>query len=622
MLVRVKSKQVAKTLFDQIFPLVVGNTKEALKDCDGSLSDALTDAVKKTANCMIANDEQSPTFIIASGAVNYSVPLESKQFSGFIFSVAKAVGAKGLLDTDVKKVINAMSLCASIDAHEVSVSSYNEYLDGSDPTQGVVLNTNEIDGKALVLSNGEISEVDAPTGITFKYAPQNGGLKYDAHHVVDDSIADTLMQLFSNLSKNQFWLIMAYVTYIVSHPRANGLTFPILYLHGNAGTGKTTVARLITKLLGLGENTVKGQPKDGRDLVAIVSKNYVMCFDNCGGISDRMSNLLCSVATGGTMDDRRLHTNTDIVDTRFHQPLIMTAISFPKQYDLCTRALFVKAGKPKVVYASDTEIFRKLDPVLPQAQTWLLEIAAKAMTLMDQVQPIAKHRAADFNTWLAAFEKAAGIKDQSVQQYVNKAQENALNQQVVEHDEFLASIVNVVQQRKQFSGGPTEVHKALMSAILAGMRRLPRNWPQNASALTGKLNRIKEQLAKQGIEVLSGGTRGTNGRKLTLRVMETASVVATPETVPEQPETEVTAPSMEAVPSVESPEPMVEPTQENYYVEELPEIDEGELLGEIELFDEENMGVLVEECEESESKLDWSQMSQEEVDAEVSDFLG
>ncbi|MCV5990315.1 hypothetical protein OFO94_30095, partial [Escherichia coli] len=75
-------------------------------------------------------------------------------------------------------------------------------------------------------------------------------------------------------------------------------------------------------------------------------------------------------------------------------------------------------------------------------------MTAKAMAMLDDVSSIAKFRGGDFNTFLAAFETVLGITDQSVQQGVNKAQEEALNMQALEHDELLASIITIVQQEK------------------------------------------------------------------------------------------------------------------------------------------------------------------------------
>lgn len=153
----------------------------------------------------------------------------------------------------------------------------------------------------------------------------------------------------------------------------------------------------------------------------------------------------------------------------------------------------------------------------------------------------------------------------------------------------------------------------LHSAIMSEMRRLPSNWPQNASALSTKLNRMKEQLEKHGVEVISGGTRGTNGRKLTLRAIEKAQNVE-----------DITAhePSF--------PEPLTypesDPLEVNRSVEELPELDPADMDDDFDPLNESEMDQLMEEHYRIASKFDsapkWHEMTQAESDAATSAFLG
>ncbi|UIJ40441.1 hypothetical protein LWM38_12060 [Vibrio kanaloae] len=621
-----ETEQGPKTPFSPLASPIAVALTQALKHNEDYLSDSLIEALEKTPNCMVALDAGEPIFITSGDAVNYSIPLESNEFFALVAKVARSAGIKGLQRSDIKKAIESLALSATLDAPAVDVSLYNERLDEDDPSLGVVLNMNSIDGKALVLADGEVRTTEEQTGITFRYAPKNGSLAYKQQPINHEEVVYELKRMFSNLDDAQFSSVMAYAGFILSHPRTNGLTFPILYIHGSAGTGKTTIARLLTKLLGLGDDTVKAQPKDGRDLVATVAQNYMICFDNCGGINDKLANAMCSIATGGTVDDRKLYTNTEIVATRFHQPMIMTSISFPKQYDLSTRALFTKAGKPKVVYSSDTEIYRKLDDMLPHAQAWLLDVTAKAMTYLPEVNPISNHRASDFNTFLAGFEKALGINDQSVQQYVNTAQEEALNQQVVEHDELLASVVSVVKQHGCFAGGPSEVHRMLMNSILGSMRRLPRNWPQNASSLTNRLNRIKDSLEKHGVEVISGGPRGTHGRKLTLRKIEAVEVVA-PTLAPEPMAEEALIADLVQEELVmeglsETAEPVVEMESSSLDLDlDLNDVQHEEIKY-LNPADEAELDELMLEDIELNTAPTYREMTQAESDAALSDFLG
>ncbi|MEZ9747196.1 hypothetical protein AB4320_21180 [Vibrio splendidus] len=603
-----KAKAGPKTPFQQVESHFAVMLTQALKENDGKLGDSLAQAMQNVPNAAVALDNSTPVLVVEDGTTNYSTSLNGQISQAVVAKAARASGVKGLTVKSVEKALETVSLDAVLEGAEADVNIFNAYIDVGDRSKGVAIDARSSDGRGLVMSGGEVLLSDQKTDITFRYAPNNGDLQYTPDWEKED-IPSQLQELFSNLSYEQFILIVAYAGFILSHPRADGLTFPILYLHGNAGSGKTTVARLIAMLLGLNGTKVKTQPKDIRDLIATASHNYMLCFDNCGRMSDDLANAMCSVATGGTVDGRKLYTNVDLVETLLLQPMILTAIKFPKQYDLCTRSIFIKAGVPQITYASDTEIYQKLSSILPQAQSWLLSMTAKAMVVMDDVESIAKFRGGDFNTFLAAFETVLGITDQSVQKYVNKAQEEALNMQALEHDELLASIISIVHQHNSFSGGPTAVHKMLHTAIMSDMRRLPSNWPQNASALSTKLNRMKEQLEKHGIEVISGGARGTHGRKLTLRAIDKAQNVegATP------------------VASLSEPV-LIGAEQHNNFVEELPEPILPDIGADFDPLDDSEMDRLMEEYEHEASKFDsapkWHEMTQAESDAATSAFLG
>ncbi len=610
-----KNKTGPKTPFQRVENHLAVMLTQALKENEGKLGDSLAQAMQNLPNAAVALDNSTPVLVVDGGTTNYSTSLNGQISQAVVAKAARAAGVKGLTVKSVEKALETVSLDAVLEGADADVNIFNAYIDVDNKSKGVALDARSSDGRGLVLAGGEVLLSDKETDITFRYAPNNGHLQYVSGWEQQD-IPSKLQELFSNLSYGQFVAIMAYAGFILSHPRADGLTYPILYLHGNAGSGKTTVARLVAMLLGLNGTKVKTQPKDIRDLIATASHNYMLCFDNCGRISDELANGMCSVATGGTVDGRKLYTNVDLVETLLHQPMILTAIKFPKQYDLCTRSIFIKAGKPRITYASDTEIYQKLSAILPYAQSWLLSMTAKAMAMLDDVSSIAKFRGGDFNTFLAAFETVLGITDQSVQQGVNKAQEEALNMQALEHDELLASIITIVQQEKLFTGGPTQVHKMLHSAIMSEMRRLPSNWPQNASALSTKLNRMKEQLEKHGVEVISGGTRGTNGRKLTLRAIEKAQNVE-----------DITAHE----PSFSEPltYPESDPLEVNRSVEELPELpelDPADMDDDFDPLNESEMDQLMEEHYRITSKFDsapkWHEMTQAESDAATSALLG
>lgn len=490
--------------------------RNALLRCGDDLSSAIFESIDQVDSCMLALYRRKPYFIFEGKAMNKMVSVDSPEFLGFIAKSVKLAQGKSVAPRAMSLALESLKNEVILDGLDIDGSEYNAYLDASNPASGVLLDINDPEGRGLLMQDGRVQLAEVPTELTFVDKPSKGALSYVPLSESKVSLEE-LHALFSNLDKSQFYLVLAYITFIFAHPRNEGLTFPMLYVYGSAGTGKTTVVKLITKLLGLGEATVKSLPKSVRDLVAIAANDYVLCFDNVSNISDKLSNAFCNVVTGSTVTDRTLHTNIGTTDTVLHQPMIMTAISLPKQYDLSTRAIFLNSSKPTKRYKNEREIFQLLDNMLPEVQSCLLDATAKTLVHLDDVESIVDHRAASFTQWVAAFEKTIGIEDQSIQKFFTKATEEGLNQQTAEHNPIITSIAEAARECGEFSGTPTEVYRALTRYIEAFETRLPRSWPANANAMSIKLNNSVGLLAKQGVEWFVDAKRGTNGRKATLR---------------------------------------------------------------------------------------------------------
>ena len=104
-------------------------------------------------------------------------------------------------------------------------------------------------------------------------------------------------------------------------------------------------------------------------------------------------------------------------------------------------------------------MYQILDAMLPEVQTWLLKMSAQALEYIDSVEPVAQHRAATFCVWVAAFEKAMGIRDQSVQKHFDQSYRETLKLQSLTHDPVLSSIVSSATELKNISGTPTNIHR-------------------------------------------------------------------------------------------------------------------------------------------------------------------
>jgi len=506
--------------------LLAPHLKNEMLSNGGELSDALSDAVDSCESMATVTYLGNPSLVIEGKAVNSLISLNSPEYTAFVQKSIKLACGKVSTVRAVEAAIAAQVSNALIDGEEIEASEFNTYLD-VDGSTSVVLCCNDTVGTAVQLNDGEVTKIDKPTGLTFVLKPKNGRVEF----VNDDLSVEQRSQfreLFSNLDDHQFNLLIAYVTFILAHPRTEGLSYPIAYIHGGAGTGKTTISRMIAKLLGMRQATIKTMPKSLRDLVATAANDHLMIFDNVSNIKNPMSNAFCSVSTGGTVGDRKLYSNNEISETSLHQPMVITAIELSKQHDLMSRCIFFAASKPTVSYATENDMYQILDAMLPQVQSWLLKISAKALMLTESVKSIATHRASAFCVWTAAMESVLDVKAQELQKYFETSFKETLKMQAVTYDPVLSSIISAITELKHISGTPTNIHRSLTNHIEVNEGRVPRKWPANSNALSNKLGTIDEHLAKHGVlfeKDLKRDNKG--GKKWILSIVQKAKVVET-----------------------------------------------------------------------------------------------
>ena len=116
---------------------------------------------------------------------------------------------------------------------------------------------------------------------------------------------------------------------------------PILMLVGDPGSGKTTMSRVLRRLVDPSKGDLLGQ--DGRaDLPLTFAQHAVPAFDNVDALSKRESDLFCRGVTGGAVARRRLYTDSDEFVWRFQRAVIMSSLAPPtNRPDFLDRSLII-----------------------------------------------------------------------------------------------------------------------------------------------------------------------------------------------------------------------------------------------------------------------------------------
>jgi hypothetical protein len=119
--------------------------------------------------------------------------------------------------------------------------------------------------------------------------------------------------------------------------------YPVLILHGEQGSAKTTTEKFFRSLIDPSSALVRSQPHEPRDLIIAASNGFVCAFDNLSSLPDWFSDALCRLSTGGGFSTRALYTDDEEIIFEAKRPIILNGIEeLATRGDLLDRAIVVE----------------------------------------------------------------------------------------------------------------------------------------------------------------------------------------------------------------------------------------------------------------------------------------
>ena len=141
-----------------------------------------------------------------------------------------------------------------------------------------------------------------------------------------DEPADiTSIRYLLNVEDDDLPLIYAWLT----HCLFSDIPYVILNFLGEAGTGKTTAAKMLRMIIDPNEFKTSARSHSIRNLAAFAYHTFVLPVDNISNIAPEMSDFLCGVATGSYDVSRKMRTNYDLAGVKIHNPVLLTSIAPP-----------------------------------------------------------------------------------------------------------------------------------------------------------------------------------------------------------------------------------------------------------------------------------------------------
>ena len=209
---------------------------------------------------------------------------------------------------------------------------------------------------------------------------------------------------FLNVSKRDFRLIVAW---LLAAMRPTG-PFPVLVLHGEQGSGKSTVARLLRSLIDPNTAPVRAEPRNAHDLAIAGNNAWAIALDNLSWLPPWLSDALCRLSTGGGFSTRTLYLDDEETIFDGQRPIVLNGIEeAATRPDLLDRSLLV--GLPTIPEAdrqTEAEFWAAFDEARPGILGALLSAVAVGIANLPNIKLDNLPRMADFSLWVSACEPA------------------------------------------------------------------------------------------------------------------------------------------------------------------------------------------------------------------------
>jgi hypothetical protein len=361
-------------------------------------------------------------------------------------------------------------------------------------------------GQAVKISAREWSVVDRPP-VHFR---RPAGLLPLPTPTRDGSIE--LLRRYVNLNEPDFRLLIGWMAAALLPDGP----YPVLVVHGEQGSAKSTLARVVRSLIDPQASPVLAQPRSTRDLMVTAANGWLMAYDNISVIPTWLSDSLCRLSTGGGFAGRALWSNDERNVIHAVRPVVLNGIDeFVRRDDLADRCVFLHL--PPIVAAArrtEGEFWQAFRAEAPAILGGLLSAMVRGLGALPSVRLTELPRMADFACLGEAVGRGLGWPEGTFLRAYSE------NRQAATVTSLEDSVVAAALLKIAAWGGledwtlcASEMLTRLGEQVDPSVRASVR-WPKTPRAFADELRRLAPQLRTRGISV--NFTRTGENRLITI----------------------------------------------------------------------------------------------------------
>src|SRR5262249_51596426 len=118
--------------------------------------------------------------------------------------------------------------------------------------------------------------------------------------------------------------------------------YPLLGIHGDRGAAKSTLTRVIRRVIDPQTAALLGEPRSPPDLMVTALNSLLVAYGDVSTVPKWLSDSLCRLSTGGGFATRALYSNEERHVMHAQRPIIMNGIDeFVHRGDLIDRSVFL-----------------------------------------------------------------------------------------------------------------------------------------------------------------------------------------------------------------------------------------------------------------------------------------
>jgi hypothetical protein len=311
---------------------------------------------------------------------------------------------------------------------------------------------------------------------------------------------------FINVKSMDEWVLIVSWLYYTFSPTG---PYPILILHGEQGSAKSTTAKMIRVLIDPSSSQLRTLQKNDRELMISAKNGWIVAYDNLSGVSKDVSDKLCRLSTGAGFSTRGLYTDSDEIIYNAARPIILNGIDdIANRNDLADRSLIVSLPCiPDQKRKTEDELWRDFESARPEILGALLDAVSCGLKNFKGVKLESMPRMADFAKRVVAAESKLPWKPgKFMEVYRANREESAMVS--LESDVVAIAVKDFIEENKEWEGTTSELKDELENFFHGQTFLSDKYWPKRPNHLSNRIRRIAPSLRSAGICVDDKKIRG------------------------------------------------------------------------------------------------------------------